>query len=636
MKTASILMSLIVFLTSLLLTACGDSGGSSAPPPPVSLSGLTATPKDGYVLLAGTPASGVTGINLYWSTTSGVSPSNGTKIIVGTVDVQAHTGATNGTTYYYVATTISGGVESLASAQVSATPVAVAAGLTDPLYQYQWHLKNTGQSGTGSTGTANEDLNVAPAWVTTKGAGIRVAVVDDGLEIAHEDLATNVAANNLSYNYVTNSNDPTNSPSDNSEGNGHGTAVAGIIAARDSNGLGVSGVAPRANLVGYNYLQNSTTSNQTDAMTRGIAAVHISSNSWGAGAGRSGNLTTASTTWRSSIDTGLTTGRSGKGTIYVFSAGNGAPEDNANYHGAKNGHGTIAVGAVTDQGKKSSYSEEGANLWVSSPGGEFCNTHTITTTDRTGNMGFNLNATATDYVDKAYTSCMNGTSSAAPGISGVVALMLAANPNLGWRDVKLILAESARQNDQFDAGWFQTGGSKKYHFNHKYGFGVANAAAAVTLAASWTNVAAETTQSTAITAVGTAIPDATGGGSAPVVPGTSLTSTITVASGAVSNIEFMEITFSAADHPYMGDLEVTLTSPSGTISRLAEIHSCMDTSKNPAVQLAQCPTFYNSWVFGSSAHLGESPAGIWTLRVTDKGPGDTGTFQSWGMKFYGR
>lgn len=635
MKTASVWMSLILILSGLILTACGSSGGSSPPPPPVALTGLTAVPKDGYVLLSGTPASGVTGMNLYWSTASGVTPSNGTKIIVGSGDVQAHTGAINGTPYYYVATTISGGVESLASAQVSATPVAVTPAV-DPLYSEQWHLKSTGlQAGATTTAAAGEDLNVEPVWATNnKGSGIRIAVVDDGLEIAHEDLATNVAANNLSYNYVTSSNDPTNPISDTSPGNGHGTAVAGIIAARDSNGLGVSGVAPRANLVGYNYLQSSIASDQADAMTRGIAAVHISSNSWGAGSPRTGNLSPAPTSWRSAIDTGLATGRGGKGTVYVFSAGNGAPQDNANYHGLKNSHGTITVAAVNDKGIKSSYSEEGANLWVSSPGGEFCDTHTITTTDRTGDRGFNLNATTTDYVNKAYTRCMNGTSAAAPGVSGVVALILAANPALAWRDVKLILAESARQNDQFDAGWFLTGGSKKYHFNHKYGFGVANAAAAVALAKTpWVNVAAETTQSTAILTLGTLIPDATSNGAGGVTPGTSLTSTINVPSGSVANIEFMEITFSAADHTYMGDLVVTLTSPSGTVSRLAETHPCQD---DKGVQLAKCPTFFDNWVFGSSAHLGESPVGNWTLTVTDWGPGDTGHLQSWGMKFYGR
>jgi kexin len=299
----------------------------------------------------------------------------------------------------------------------------------------------------------------------------------------------------------------------------------------------------------------------------------------------------------------------------------------------------MAVAAVNDQGTKSTYSEFGANLWISAPGGEFCSTHTITTTDRTGNVGENPPASGTNYdytSTTTYTRCMNGTSSATPGVAGVVALMLAANPNLGWRDVRLILAQTARKNDASDLGWFDTalipnGGGQQYHFNHKYGFGVANAAAAVTLATSWTNVAAETTQSSTTAAPNTPIPDA-----APNGTGASVTSTINVPAGAVSKIEFMEITFSAADHTYMGDLEVTLINQqTGTISRLAETHACMDTSKSPPVPLTQCSTSYNNWVFGSSVHLGESPVGNWILTVTDRGPGDTGTLQSWSMKFYG-
>jgi kexin len=593
------------------------------------------------VLLDATVANDVTGANLYWSTAPGVSKTSGAKIMVGSIP-QAHTGLSNGTTYYYVVTALNAGGESAESTQVSATPSAVAI-TTDPLMSEQWHIKSTGtQSGASSTAVAGEDLNVLPVWtgVTIPGSevlgtGIRIAVVDDGLEIGHEDLASNMAANELSYNYLTGSNDPTNASSDTTTMNGHGTAVAGIIAARGFNGIGVAGVAPRSNLVGYNFLQDSKESNKADAMTRGVAAVHISNNSWGPGGG-SGDLSAASTLWHSAIDTGLTRGRGGKGTIYVFAAGNGAPEANSNYHGTANSHGIVAVGAVNDQGKKAVYSEEGANLWVSAPGGEYCDTHTITTTDRSAGVGFNTSATAnvSDYLDQKYTRCMNGTSAATPGVSGAIALMLEANPNLGWRDVKIILAQTARINDATDPGWFANGGG--WGFNHKYGFGVVDASAAVAVAKTWTPITgAELVQTStaAPTNIPNPIPDATTAGSV-VTPGASLSSTINVASGSTTKIEFVEITFSAANHTYAGDLEVTLTSPAGTVSRLAETHSCMDTSTPPVV--AACTSPYDGWVFGSSAHLDETPAGNWILTVTDKKSGDTGTFQSWGLKFYGR
>ena len=92
-----------------------------------------------------------------------------------------------------------------------------------------------------------------------------------------------------------------------------------------------------------------------------------------------------------------------------------------------------------------------------------------------------------------YRDDFGGTSSAAPAVSGVAALVRQANPDLTWRDVKLVLAETARKNDPANPGWedgarmygLATG---SYHFNHEYGFGVVDAAAAVELAKSWTNL----------------------------------------------------------------------------------------------------------------------------------------------------
>lgn len=614
-------------LIALVLSACGGGGGAPAPAPtPAAPAGVAATARDGNNLISWTAVSGATSYNVYMSTTTGVTKATGTKIAFAN-NPQAHTGLVNGTAYYYIVTTVSATGESVESAQVNATPVAAAVA-ADPLFTDQWHLKNTGQAGAGGpAGVAGQDMNVEPVWLAAtprKGAGVRIAIVDDGLEIGHEDLASNVAANNLSYNYVTGGSDPTENPADISEGNGHGTAVAGIAAARDLNGLGVRGAAPRANLVGYNLLNSSIASNEADAMTRGAPDVHISNNSWGPADGN-GTLDASSTTWRSAINTGLTSGRGGRGTIYTWSAGNGGTIivpgcptgcDNSNYDGYANNRGVIAVAAVNNQGVKSSYSEHGANLWISAPGGEYCNTHAITTTDRTGTAGSNTAVTTNDYANKDYTRCMNGTSAAAPGAAGAIALVLEARPTLGWRDVRLILAQSARKNDAADLGWTLSTTTPPYNFNHKYGFGVVNAQAAVTLASTWTNVGPEVTFTTSLASPGLAIPDN---------HTTGVSHVVSVAGSGIANIEFIEITFSAANHTYSGDLEVTLTSPAGRVSRLAELHGCV----------GAC-TPYSGWVFGSARHLGEAANGIWTLTVKDLAALDTGNFQSWGLKFYGR
>ncbi len=131
----------------------------------------------------------------------------------------------------------------------------------------------------------------------------------------------------------------------------------------------------------------------------------------------------------------------------------------------------LAICAVGDDGVRAFYSERGANLWVCTPsqgrGG-----HAITTTDRTGTLGFNAGV-APDYANANYTNTFNGTSSAAPLAAGVIALVLEANPNLTWRDLRIVLAQSARKNHAADADWVVNGGG--FNINHNYGFRVADA-----------------------------------------------------------------------------------------------------------------------------------------------------------------
>ena len=222
--------------------------------------------------------------------------------------------------------------------------------------------------------------------------------------------------------------------------------------------------------------------------------------------------------------------------------------------------GVMAVGAVDDQGIKSSYSERGANLWVSAPGGEFCDTHTITTTDRTGALGDNPLLGYVDYANLNYTRCMNGTSASTPMVAGVAALMLQANPNLSWRDVRVILAKTARKNDSSNTEWKINGSGINY--NPNYGFGVVDAYAAVTTAKTYTAYlpTAEKTSAPPVSSPNLAIPDAVVSG---VTNTLFVTDTIPVTGSGITRIEFIEITFSATDHTYSGDLEITLTSPAG-------------------------------------------------------------------------
>ncbi|MBU2552579.1 MAG: S8 family serine peptidase [Proteobacteria bacterium] len=462
----------------------------------------------------------------------------------------------------------------------------------DPLFSDQWHLSNTGQGG----GVSGEDVNITSAWGSYTGSSSEViAIVDDGLEILHEDLSPNVLAGS-SWDYVDSDGDPTGSTT-----NKHGTACAGVAAARGNNSVGVTGAAWGANLVGYRLLGAETDANAANAMTRNSGVVDVNSNSWGP-TDDGKRLEGPGALTETALAAGVTGGRGGKGLIYTWAGGNGkADTDNSNYDGYANSRYTIAVGASTDGGVQSYYSENGANLLVNAPsnGG----VSGITTTDRTAPLGYNASSN--------YTNTFGGTSSAAPLLSGIVALMLQANPNLTWRDVQHILARTAAKNDSTDADWTANGGG--YLVNHKYGFGRVNASLAVAMATTWTSVATETSL-TGSASPGTAIPDN---------DATGVSSTINF--GTDITVEFVEIYFSAADHTYWRDLEVTLVSPSGTSSVLAE----------QGYPGALATGAFSNWRFGSTRHYGESSAGNWTLRVRDLRSTNTGTFQSWTIKVFG-
>ena len=474
----------------------------------------------------------------------------------------------------------------------------------DPLFSQQWHLQNTGQQ----AGTSGEDARVTTAWDSVKGTGVVIGVVDDGLQYTHPDLAPAYRAD-LSYDFNGNDADPLPSTGDD-----HGTAAAGVAAARGNNGIGVSGAAPGASLAGIRLISAVTTDQQeANGLTYKPQDIDIYSNSWGpnddgATLEGPGSLT------RAAMGNAVQTGRGGLGSIYVWAAGNGLDaNDNSNYDGYANSRYTIAVAAVDNSGKQSWYSEPGANILVTAPSSGGTTTTAgagITTTDRTGADGYNVSASASpgNLSDRNYTNDFGGTSSATPLVSGVVALMLEANPNLSWRDVQHVLANSARRNDPTDAGWSQNGAGT--WVNHKYGFGVVDATAAVNLAKTWTNVGAEVSATSGVITVGQAIPDNNL---------TGITSSFTM--GADIRVESVEIVFSAT-HASRGNLQVVLTSPSGTQSVLAEKHA--DTGDN-----------YSGWTFSTVRDRGESSRGTWTLTVSDRTAGTSGTFGSWAMNVYG-
>lgn len=474
----------------------------------------------------------------------------------------------------------------------------------DPLVSKQWHLKFANQAG-AVDGT---DIHVEDVWnypgSGIRGNGVRIGIVDDGLQVSHPDLAPNVD--------TVNDRDWNGKDSDPSPGAGddHGTACAGNAAARGNNGLGVSGSAPEATLVGLRLIAGPTTdAMEGDAMTYLQNIIPIKSNSWGPGdSGKS--LEGPGVLMQAALKSATETGRNGLGTIFMWAAGNGGDvQDNSNYDGYANSIYVNAIAAFDSQSQQSYYSEPGANLVVTSPSSGEDPALGITTTDRTGANGYNSGTTPGELPDANYTQTFGGTSSATPTAAGVVALMLQANPNLGWRDVKEILIATATKVNPTDTDWQTNGGG--FHFNHKFGAGLIDATAAVDMAATFPNLG-PMKSATVVSPGTTAIPDNSAAG---------ITRNITFTSTPVSRVEQVTVKLTVTNVP-KGQLEVTLTSPSGTVSRLCEQGT--DTS-----------TRITGWTFMTVRNWGENPAGTWTLKVADRKSGSTGSLTAAEVTIYG-
>lgn len=452
---------------------------------------------------------------------------------------------------------------------------------TDPLFNNQWHLKN----GNGV------DINVLAAWESgVSGDGVTIAMVDDGLQRTHPDISPNyLAAGSFDFN----ENDPYPDPH---AGDDHGTSAGGVAAAKNNNGVCGTGAAPNAKLSGIRLIADYTTDAQEAAGLSFRSDInHIYSNSWGPNDDgrrleKPGRLTLRA------MEDAVTNGRGGKGSVYVWAGGNGRGSgDNCNYDGYANSRFTIAIGAVDYLGKQSYYSENCAALIASAPSSG--SSKSITTTDLTGSAG----TSATDC-----TSTFGGTSAAAPLVAGVVALILQANPNLGWRDIQQIFVNTSRVTDPTDSDWITN--SAGHSHNHKYGFGLVDASAATAAAATHVNLPALKVSASPVTSVSKALNDFSPVGSS-----------ITINEHLF--VETVEVVFTA-QHAARGNLQIVLTSPSGTKSVLQEAH--FDRNAN-----------IDGWTYTTVRSWGEQSNGDWLLTVEDKTAGSTGVWTSWQLNVYG-
>jgi Ca2+-binding RTX toxin-like protein len=473
-------------------------------------------------------------------------------------------------------------------------------GVADPLQSAQWYLSAAG-------------VDKLKGQIT--GAGVTIGMVDDGVDTAHPDLQNQLNFA-LAYDTQLDTQDGKHKIPYPTVPNGdfHGTLVAGIMVAQANNETGIVGVAPDAELV-------STRVKWTwDQITEALGLQYqfdISNNSWSAinPFGDNFNSTDLTFAWVA-LRTGVEDGRDGLGTVFVFSAGNSAANgDNTNYHNFQNAREVISVGAADAQGGMAGFSTPGANVLISSAGVD------MITTDR-HEPGLGLN-TGSNYVTD-----FTGTSAAAPMVSGIVALMLEVNPNLGYRDVQEILVYASTHPDVQDwktnaASNFNLGGLR---FNDKAGFGVVDAYSAVRLAQTWTEVSTainEISASARAYGLADAIPDGTGA---------VYSRSFTIDSALI--VEHIELGVDLR-HTRLGDLIIELASPNGTVSTLMN---------RPTVNAEQpfglsgtdsgVPT-HLLWDFSSVQFWGEEASGTWTVTVRDLRAEESGTLNSLSLRVFG-
>jgi thermitase len=290
----------------------------------------------------------------------------------------------------------------------------------DPLAGLLWGLNNTGQSVWWRRGTPDADIDAPQAWTVSRGAGITVAVADTGVDAGHPELVGRLVPG---YDFVDDDADP-------QDGHGHGTHVAGTIAAAE-NGAGVIGVAPQAAIMPLRVLDDNGGGNSADvaaafayAGDRGVRVVNASLGS-----------AYPSLVERRAI-------HDHPASLYVVAAGNGGPDgigddnDDATreYPCAHDEANLICVGATDAADARAAFSNYGAaSVDLFAPGQDIVSSwvrgHATVLNQYFG-------------IGDGY-EIMQGTSMAAPHVAGAAALVVAVQRGWSGTQVKAALMDGA-------------------------------------------------------------------------------------------------------------------------------------------------------------------------------------------------
>jgi len=527
-----------------------------------------------------------------------------------------------------------------------------------PTFPGQWHLKNTAPATILFTDPSDKQqttmvnagvsANLTGSWsLGYTGSGVIIGIVDDGVDGTNYDLAPNYRSD-LSRNFSDDADLAAAAQGPQQLSNNHGTAVAGVAAARGGNKLGGTGAAPFAQIAGLRINIDEATDGDPDVSAKNYRDAYY----WYSGVNSATGARQSAATIRvknhsygpsvpfldedpdGSLRLAVKRTALNK-VIHVWSAGNDrktANEDSTKQQVIGTPY-VITVAALGSDGKFANYSSFGANVFVTAPSSRSDLTgFGITTTDRTGDgYGYNRYSTlnpkgdSTDaFSDTSYTSTFGGTSSSAPLVSGIMALGVQANAAMDLRMAQHVLVRTSDVVDSTDASASSSGGWRTngagFRFNPNYGFGNINAGKFVEKLREVGYVTAQTSHATGNVAVNAAIPDDD-------IAGITRTFSLTAAE-LDQPLESIVVGYTFT-HERRGQLTGTIASPSGMSSRLFYSTKDLAAEKQDAASVTNF-----AWDFLSNAFWGESGIGTWTVGLADLVDGYTGTWNSYRVTLY--
>ena len=457
----------------------------------------------------------------------------------------------------------------------------------DPKWPRMWYLKR----GKG------QDMNIIPVWNQgLTGKGVVVTILDDGIEKNHPDIRNNY---DPEASYDVNDQDEDPQPRyESTDENRHGTRCAGEVAAEANNNICSIGVAYEASIGGVRMLDGDVT-DAVEAQSLSLKPQHISiySASWGPD---DEELTVdgPGPLAMKAFEKGITFGRGGKGSIYVWASGNGGRSgDSCNCDGYTNSIYTLSISSATEHGKIPWYSEA-------------CSS-TLATTYSSGEQGEKMIVT-TD-LRQGCTEMHTGTSASAPLAAGICALVLQSNPFLSWRDMQYLVVRTSKPSNLEANDWVTNGVGRKV--SHHFGYGLLDVAAMVDLARNWTSVPLQRQCQITYPKIGRGIH---------IKGSVELKITSDGCRGTHNRITTLEhvqaiITLNTSNR---GEVQIFLTSPQNTRSTLLAKRTPDKSTEG-----------FTNWAFMTTHSWGEQSQGLWKLELHNGA--SSSTLQNWTLVMFG-